>query len=79
MVFIIELLTVLSLAATNVLMENDRKASRTLNVLNAESFLPVKGKTSGPLWHELFKLTLQTKFTKLSIKGANSFVLFPKH
>ena len=34
MVFIIALLTVLSLAATNVLMENERKASRTLNVLD---------------------------------------------
>ena len=60
-----------SLDATKVLIEKERKASCTLKVATAESFLPVKGYTSGPLWAALFKFTLQTKFTKVSINGAN--------
>ena len=75
--FKIELFELFSLEATKVLMENDRNASLTLKVLNAESFLPVKGNTSGPRWHELFKFTLQTRFTNTSIKGANVFTFFP--
>ena len=57
----IALLYLLSLEATKVLIENDLNASKTLNVPTAEFFRPVKGYTSGPLWHELFKFTLQTK------------------
>ena len=39
-----------SLEARKVLIEKDRNASWTLKVATAESFLPVKGYTSGPLW-----------------------------
>jgi len=42
------LLATFSLVATKVRIEKERKASRTLKVLNAESFLPVNGNTSGP-------------------------------
>ena len=42
------LLASFSFVATKVRIENDRNASRTLKVLNAESFLPVNGNTSGP-------------------------------
>ena len=42
------LLVGLSFEATNVLIENDLKASCTLKVATAESFLPVKGYISGP-------------------------------
>lgn len=45
----ISLLYALSLEATKVLIENERNASCILRVATAESFLPVKGKTSGPL------------------------------
>ena len=65
----IALLYLLSLEATKVLIENDLNASKTLNVPTAEFFLPVKGYTSGPLWHELFKFTLQTKLANVSISG----------
>ena len=60
----------LSLAATKVLIEKERNASLTLKVLTAESFLPVNGKISGPRWQELLRLTLHTKFTNVSIRGA---------
>lgn len=43
------LLYALSLEATNVLIEKERKASKILNVPTAESFRPVKGYKSGPL------------------------------
>ena len=49
-----------SLVATSVLIEKTLKASETDNVPSAESFLPVKGKLSGPLWHCEFILTLLT-------------------
>lgn len=75
--FKIALLYSLSFDATNVLIENERNASCTLKVLNAESFLPVKGYTSGPRWQELFKFTRHTKFTKVSIKGDKVFTSFP--
>ena len=75
--FSIELFALFSLVATKVLMENDRNASRTLKVLKAESFLPVKGNTSGPRWQELFKLTRHTRLTNTSIKGANVFTFSP--
>ena len=71
------LLISLSLQAKNVLIENARNASLTLKVLTAESLRPVNGYTSGPLWQALFMFTLQTKLTKISIKGANSCVLVP--
>ena len=45
----ISLLVSLSFEATKVLIEKDLKASCTLKVATAESFLPVKGNTSGPL------------------------------
>jgi hypothetical protein len=45
--------------------------------LQLESFLPVKGKTSGPLWQNLLSL-LHTKFTKASMSGANRFNVFSK-
>ena len=45
------LLTSLSLPATMVLMLKTRRASTTLNVPSAESFLPLKGYTSGLRWH----------------------------
>ena len=67
----ISLLYLLSFEATNVLIEKERSASYTLSVPTAESFLPVKGNTSGPLWHKLLRFTRQTRLTKLSIKGAN--------
>ena len=46
--FKIALFASFSLVATNVRIEKERMASRTLKVLNAESFLPVNGNTSGP-------------------------------
>ena len=46
--FKILMLQALSLAATNVRIENERKASLT-QCTKAESFLPVNGNTSGPL------------------------------
>jgi hypothetical protein len=67
----------LSLEATKVLMEKDLKASCTLKVPTAESFLPVNGRTSGPLWQELLRLTLQTKLTSTSISGAKASTLSP--
>ena len=45
----ISLLYLLSFEATKVLIEKERRASKTLNVPTAEFFLPVKGYTSGPL------------------------------
>ena len=49
MFVIIDLFISSSLAATRVLIENTRSASETDKVPSAESFLPVKGKVSGPL------------------------------
>lgn len=39
------------LVATIDRIEKARKASGTLSVASAESFLPVNGKISGPRWH----------------------------
>jgi hypothetical protein len=47
----IVLFSSVSLTATNVLIENDLRASTTDKVPSALSFLPVKGNASGPLWH----------------------------
>jgi hypothetical protein len=54
------LLISVSLAATRVLMESTRKVSETYSIPSIESFLTVKGKVSGPRWHWLLRLTLQT-------------------
>ncbi len=75
--FKISLLYLLSFDATKVLIEKERNASCTLKVLNAESFRPVNGYTSGPRWQELFKFTLQTKFTKVSMSGDKVFISLP--
>lgn len=52
------LLRSFALAAARLLIENTRKASETESVPSAESFLPVKGKVSGPRWHCELILTL---------------------
>ena len=62
----ISLFSSLSLVATIVLIEKERNASGTERVPSAESFLPVKGKTSGPLCDCVFTYTQETKFTKPS-------------
>ena len=57
---------------TKVRIEKERKASCTLKVPTAESLRPVKGNTSGPLWHKLLRFTLQSIFTSISIRGESS-------
>jgi hypothetical protein len=47
----IRLFASVSLAATSVRIEKTLSASETDSVPSAESFLPVKGKISGPRWH----------------------------
>ena len=54
------LLSSVCLAAIIERIENERSASVTDKVPSAESFLPVKGKTSGPRWHWQLMLTRQT-------------------
>ena len=74
---IISLFPLFDFAARNVRIENDLRASYTLRVPTAEFFLPVNGYISGPLWHELFKLTLQTRLARVSIKGPIFLVSLP--
>ena len=45
------LLLSLDFVATVVRIENTLRASDTDSVPSAESFLPLNGRVSGPLWH----------------------------
>src|SRR4051812_34184385 len=63
------LLSSVCLAAIIDRIENERSTSVTDSVPSAESFRPVNGNTSGPLWHWQLMLTRQTWLTS----GSTSF------
>lgn len=59
-------------------IENSYNAPVTDNDLSAESSLPVNGKLSGPLWHWLLRLILQTLFAKRSVSLPRTSGSLPK-